>query len=155
MTVMGLHRKGNAQHVTTMCLVKNTAHFLFWNSQSPEVPDLAGTTGRTLWFTGMVTGHICAGGDEMEHLWLSPFSSLRGGIIVGLYRLLNNYIEFDPEVIAAMTAAYNDSLRNLGLADVSDPITEVVAERIIQFAHRGERDAVRLRELALHSLRSP
>jgi hypothetical protein len=60
---------------------------------------------------------------------------------------------FDPEAIAAMAAAFEATLAELGLVDRSDAMTEIVAKRIIQFAQEGERDPIRLRELALKSLR--
>jgi hypothetical protein len=60
---------------------------------------------------------------------------------------------FDPEAIAAMAAAFEATLAELCLADRSDAMTEIVAKRIIQFAQEGERDPIRLRELALKSLR--
>jgi hypothetical protein len=60
---------------------------------------------------------------------------------------------FDPEAIAAMAAAFEATLAELRLVDRSDAMTEMVAKRIIQFAQEGERDPIRLRELALKSLR--
>ena len=72
---------------------------------------------------------------------------------MAIYRLLQHQA-FEPEVIAAMTAAYEDTLRALRLADRADPITEILAQRIIEFAQRGERDPVRLRDLVLQSLSS-
>jgi len=76
-----------------------------------------------------------------------------GSTAVAIYRLLQHQA-FEPEVIAAMTAAYEDTLRALRLADRADPITEILAQRIIEFAQRGERDPVRLRDLVLQSLSS-
>ena len=61
---------------------------------------------------------------------------------------------FEPEAIVAMTTAYEDVLHTLCLVHRSDPITWIVAKKVIQFAQRGERDPVRLRELALESLNS-
>jgi hypothetical protein len=61
---------------------------------------------------------------------------------------------FEPAAIAAITSAYEDVLRSLGLADRTDQLTEIVAERIIQFAQGGEHNPARLRDLALGSLGS-
>jgi hypothetical protein len=83
---------------------------------------------------------------------LAP-ASILGSAVMAIYRLLENQA-FEPEAIRTMTAAYEDVLRTLCLAHRSDPITWIVAEKVIQFAQRGERDPVRLRKLALESLSS-
>jgi hypothetical protein len=70
---------------------------------------------------------------------------------VAIYRLLQNQA-FEPETIAAMSAAYEDCIRSLGLRDRSDPLTALVAGRIIEYAQRGERDPIRLRDFALSTL---
>jgi hypothetical protein len=59
---------------------------------------------------------------------------------------------FDPEMIACMTAAYEGALRVLGLADRQDPITELVAKKIIKVTQLGERDPARICERALNEL---
>jgi hypothetical protein len=69
---------------------------------------------------------------------------------VAVYRLLQDKA-FEPDAITAMTAAYEDSIRSLGLRDRSDPLTQLVAERIIEHAERGERDPIRLRQYALRA----
>jgi precorrin-4 methylase len=56
---------------------------------------------------------------------------------------------FEPEVIAAMSDAFEaacELLRETGQPEVA---REVIATRIIAAARSGERDAVRLREAAL------
>ena len=73
--------------------------------------------------------------------------------VMAIYRLLQNHA-FESEAIMTMAAAYDEVLHTLCLAHRSDPITWIVAEKVIQFAQRGERDPVRLRELALESLSS-
>jgi hypothetical protein len=65
-----------------------------------------------------------------------------------IHRLLQN-IAFGPEEIAVMVAAFEDALRELGLANRADPATEIVAMRIIELAQRGERDRARLVERAV------
>jgi hypothetical protein len=67
-------------------------------------------------------------------------------------RLLNGSA-FSPDDITILSAAFEDALRTLGLTDRSDPATELVAQKIIALAQQGERDRVRLHELALKSLR--
>ena len=70
---------------------------------------------------------------------------------MAIYRLLERQ-SFQPELVAAATDAYEQSLSALGLVDRNDPLTEIVAQRIMQFAIRGERDPIRLRDLTLQSL---
>jgi hypothetical protein len=47
---------------------------------------------------------------------------------------------FGPEEIAVLVAAYEPTLRALGLAQRSDAFTEMVARKIIAIAQRGLRD---------------
>jgi len=72
---------------------------------------------------------------------------------MAIYRLLQNHA-FEPEAITVLAAAYEDTLRSLGLTERTDPLTQIVAEKIIQLAQHGECDPVRLRELALETLSS-
>jgi len=46
------------------------------------------------------------------------------------------------------------TLRQLGLADRNDPAVTRVAKTIIELARLGERDPIRLRDLALASFRA-
>jgi hypothetical protein len=57
--------------------------------------------------------------------------------------------------IDQMTAAYEDALRVLRLANRSDPLTDLVAQKIIEVAQTGQRDPMRMRELALEALGVP
>jgi hypothetical protein len=52
---------------------------------------------------------------------------------------------FGPEQIAYIAAAYEDALRELGFANRTDPITEIIAKKIIEIAQTGERDPLRIR----------
>jgi hypothetical protein len=61
---------------------------------------------------------------------------------------------FGPDDIHVLIAAFQDTLRELRLAESSDPAVTMVARRIIDFARRGERDPTRLREAVLNSLRT-
>jgi len=60
---------------------------------------------------------------------------------------------FDPEAIHIIVAAFEDVLRELRLTDRNSPAVEVVAKRIIGFAHQGENDPANLRDLVLKSIR--
>lgn len=59
---------------------------------------------------------------------------------MAIYRLLQNSA-FAPEDITPLVAAYEDCLRTLKLSDLSDPITEIVAKKIIELAQTGIRDS--------------
>jgi hypothetical protein len=59
---------------------------------------------------------------------------------------------FGPETVKAMTKAYEGALQELKLRDRSDPLTRIVARRVIDCAQMGERDPHRLRDFALKSL---
>ena len=59
----------------------------------------------------------------------------------------------DPAHIEAMRAAFRNVCDALMLkCDVGDPMTEVIAAKIVALAEAGERDANRLSELVLYDL---
>ena len=66
---------------------------------------------------------------------------------MAIYRLLQ-FSAFEPDQIACMRAAYEDALAALKLNDRQDPLTELVAKKIIEAA-QGECDPDRLCETAL------
>lgn len=70
---------------------------------------------------------------------------------MAIYRLLQRS-GFEPEAVRAMTDAYEEALRKLRLADRSDPVTELIANKIIEHARRGERDSYRLCETVLREI---
>jgi hypothetical protein len=55
---------------------------------------------------------------------------------------------FDPETTSLMAAAFDEACRVAGQAQ-PPLVKEVMAKRIIEAAHRGERDVQRLKEFAL------
>jgi hypothetical protein len=71
---------------------------------------------------------------------------------MAIYRLLQN-VDFEPEHIAVMTAAFEDVCRELELAQRDDPLRDIVAKAIIDCAQKGERDPIRLRDCAHEMLR--
>jgi len=71
---------------------------------------------------------------------------------MAVYRLFKNKA-FEPEAITVMTHAYTDVCRMLDLNDRDQRAANAVAKKIIEFAQRGERDPVRLREHVLQALR--
>ena len=73
---------------------------------------------------------------------------------MAIYRLLQNQA-FGPEDIERMTVAYEAALKVLRLANRSDPITHIVAERIIEIAQTGVRDPAKLCAAALKDFDIP
>jgi len=65
-----------------------------------------------------------------------------------IYRLVERET-FDPEVVTLLCEVFEDVLNTLGLVDRLDPLTELVAEKIIELAHSGQRDRKRLKQLTL------
>jgi hypothetical protein len=59
---------------------------------------------------------------------------------------------FSPEDVIVISAAFEDTLRTLGLRDRADPATDIVAKKILELATQGERDPERLRERAVQAL---
>jgi hypothetical protein len=69
---------------------------------------------------------------------------------VPIYQLLQRGA-FEPELIATMGDVFEDVLRTLGLVDRQDPLTEMVAKKVIELAQNGEHDPVRLKQLTLEA----
>ena len=70
---------------------------------------------------------------------------------MAIYRLLQN-APMGPEEIAALTEAYEATLKKLRLADRSDPITQLIAKKIIEVGQRGIRDPEQISALAIKEL---
>jgi hypothetical protein len=70
-----------------------------------------------------------------------------------LYRLLENSA-FEPEHVEAMAIAFEDLCRELELAQPENPLREVVARQVIEFARRGERDPAKLRVLVMEAIKA-
>jgi hypothetical protein len=70
---------------------------------------------------------------------------------MAIYRLIRESV-FEPEAIERMTTAYENVLEVLQLSDRQDPITELIARKIIQFAEVGETDPERLCQRTLDAL---
>jgi hypothetical protein len=62
---------------------------------------------------------------------------------------------FDPEHVDAMGQAFTAALTKLGLHDLKDPMTEMVARRIITAALFGERNVIKLTELGAGERNTP
>jgi hypothetical protein len=70
-----------------------------------------------------------------------------------IYRLLEN-TTFGPEEIERLVQAYEQTLRALGLKDRSDPITQLVAEKIIAVGRFGIEDPAEIAKVVLKELGS-
>jgi hypothetical protein len=70
---------------------------------------------------------------------------------MAIYRLLQNS-PFGPVEIAVLTDAYERTLQKLSLVDRNDPLTELIAKKVIELAQRGVRDAGELSGLAIKGL---
>jgi hypothetical protein len=77
---------------------------------------------------------------------------MRGRGRMAVYRLFKNE-PFEPEAIVSMTRVYADVCRTLGLSDTDHHETNVVAVKVIEFAQRGARDPMLLRDCVLDALR--
>jgi hypothetical protein len=62
---------------------------------------------------------------------------------------------FGPDEIACMVTAYEDALRELNLTSRNDPMTKIIAKKIIELAQNGKRDPVEIRRLALAQIGIP
>jgi hypothetical protein len=71
---------------------------------------------------------------------------------MAVHRLFKNEA-FEPEVIVNMTRVYADVCQTLGLSDADHGETTVVAAKVIEFAQRGARDPILLRDCVLEALR--
>jgi len=65
---------------------------------------------------------------------------------VAIYRLLRNDSTFEPDAIKAMKLAYEGILIDLHVTNRADPVTQLIAKRLIEYARIGEHDPVTLRE---------
>ena len=67
---------------------------------------------------------------------------------MAIYKLIQNYA-FEPADIERLAMAYEQTLRALRLKDRSDPITQLVAEKIIAIGRLGIEDPAEISKLAL------
>jgi hypothetical protein len=70
---------------------------------------------------------------------------------MAIYRSIAND-SFGPDEIKVMTAANEDALLDLRLANRDDPITELIAKAIVNVTATGERDPILVKERAINAL---
>lgn len=71
--------------------------------------------------------------------------------MMAIYRILQN-APLSPEDVTRLVTAYEATLKTLDLADRSDPITELVARKIIEIGQTGLRDPLQISRLAVTDL---
>jgi hypothetical protein len=62
---------------------------------------------------------------------------------------------FDPKAIEAMNAAFEALCKSLRLSLRDDPITQIVARKVVEIAGAGEDDPQRMHDLVLLALKEP
>ena len=70
---------------------------------------------------------------------------------MAIYRILQNS-PLGPDEIGRLVSAYEETLKTLGLKDRCDPITQLVARKIIEIGQTGVRDPLQLARLAIKDL---
>ena len=70
---------------------------------------------------------------------------------MAIYRILQNS-PLSPEDISRLVAAYEATLKALGLTDRTDPITDLVARKIIEIGQTGVRDPQQISRRAVTDL---
>ena len=73
---------------------------------------------------------------------------------MAIYRILQN-VPLAPEDVTRLVTAYEATLRAFDLTDRSDPITELIARKIIEIAQTGVRDPLQLSRLVIKDLGPP
>ena len=61
----------------------------------------------------------------------------------------------EPEMIRSLEAAYEKTLRIIGLVDRDDPITEMIARKLIEIAQTGVHDPAELSAIAIKEIGIP
>ena len=57
---------------------------------------------------------------------------------------------FDPEQVHAIDVAFEMACQTLGLTDIPDQLTDIIAGKIIETAKAGESDPARLYDAVMH-----
>ncbi|WFU76389.1 hypothetical protein [Bradyrhizobium sp. CB2312] len=70
---------------------------------------------------------------------------------MAIYRLLQNS-GMSPKEASSITAAYEQALHTLCLKDRDDPLTKMIAKKIIKIAQTDVRDPAEIAALAIKEL---
>ena len=68
-----------------------------------------------------------------------------------IYRLFQNS-PLGPEEISRLSKAYERTLRTLSLVDRNDPLTEMIAKKIIEIGQTGVKEPAQISQLAIKGL---
>jgi len=69
-----------------------------------------------------------------------------------IYRLLER-LAVQPETAALLGDVFEEVLKEFGLVNRQDPVTGLIAEKLIELANAGESDPVRLKQLTIAAAR--
>jgi hypothetical protein len=83
-----------------------------------------------------------------------PFSGLGLGYQMAIYRLLRNS-PLKPEEVSRLEAAYEQALRTLCVKERDDPLTEMIAKKIIKIAKTGIHDPTQIAARVIKELGLP
>ena len=72
---------------------------------------------------------------------------------MAIYRTFQN-MPLSPDDIGRLSTAYEATLTALGLSNRSDPITELVASKIIEIGQTGVRDPLQISTLAIQAIQA-
>ncbi|MET4038001.1 hypothetical protein ABIB94_009119 [Bradyrhizobium sp. JR7.2] len=73
---------------------------------------------------------------------------------MALYRILQNS-PLRPEEITRLSTAYEQALRTIGVQDRNDPLTELIAKKIIEIGQTGLKDPAEICGRAVEELGLP
>jgi len=68
-----------------------------------------------------------------------------------IYALLRNQGVFTPEEIIVLGNVFEDVLQTLGLVDRNDPLAEMIAKKVVEFATAGIREPDRLKAVTIQA----
>jgi hypothetical protein len=71
-----------------------------------------------------------------------------------MYRSLKRE-PFGPEDLTVMANVFEELLQTLDLVDRENSVALLVAQKVIEFAQKGERDPIRLKRLTLQAFGFP
>src|SRR5262249_32622840 len=74
-----------------------------------------------------------------------------GVSIMPIYALLKKQDAFAPEEVEALAKVFKDVLRTLGLVHRTDPVTEMIAKKLVELATAGISDPDRLKALTIQA----
>jgi hypothetical protein len=70
---------------------------------------------------------------------------------MAIYRLFQN-LPLGPEEVSRLSTAYEQTLKALCLKDRNDPLTEMIAKKIIEIGQTGVKEPSQISQLAIKGL---